>query len=455
MSFNPRVLTERTLKGFVDRWVRAQRAKPCPTPDQWPPARTACQEDIAQLLGFANWHEAITAIRQLQSEPDTSTCVRTSARYQRPIDSTYDAATFLIWAYEQGIRSVDITAGQPLASEGQALTIAPLTPQQKSLFQEACLPPEGQRAIRYASLPENPSIQILFRPNQTSIQVQQTNVNKNTLRITLAQHQPVLPPGFEAMPQALLDLLANPPKQGLVLLAGLSELMPSMAIFMAERHIRTPHKVRMLNGLSDLDLEAVFGYQANIIDMQGDESVDQKIRRGYRYNPDAMLVEVPLTEDDISQVITASMTGHLVYTSSCSRHNRITEAVVDLVQQFPEDEHHARMVDILSCMRLIIGGYRGNGPDGNWQQLYEYLPMTDGLVDELIQSINTEQAKSNPPPLVDSLSTMLTRAIQKHGVLLPTQRQIALSAKAIEGDLFEESPHKLTWKPHNRTWSLR
>lgn len=97
MPFNPRALTERTLKGFVDRWVRAQRAKPCPTPDQWPPARTACQEDIAQLLGFANWHEAITAIRQLQTQSpdDAGVASAPSSIYQINIDSTHDAVSFL------------------------------------------------------------------------------------------------------------------------------------------------------------------------------------------------------------------------------------------------------------------------------------------------------------------------------------------------------------------------
>lgn len=91
MSFNPRALTERTLKGFVDRWVRAQRAKPCPTPDQWPPSRAACQEDIAQLLGFATWHEAITAIRQDQNPIATTVPV---TPYPSISDSTHDAVLF-------------------------------------------------------------------------------------------------------------------------------------------------------------------------------------------------------------------------------------------------------------------------------------------------------------------------------------------------------------------------
>ena len=61
MSFNPSALNERTLKQFVDRLAALRASQPLPT--HWPPKRSACQEEVARMPGFASWHQAIHAVR--------------------------------------------------------------------------------------------------------------------------------------------------------------------------------------------------------------------------------------------------------------------------------------------------------------------------------------------------------------------------------------------------------
>lgn len=63
MSFNPAALTDRTLKQFVDRLVRLRKSQPCPASSQWPPKRSRVQEEVASILGFDSWHEAIHQVR--------------------------------------------------------------------------------------------------------------------------------------------------------------------------------------------------------------------------------------------------------------------------------------------------------------------------------------------------------------------------------------------------------
>lgn len=62
MPFNPKALNERTLKQFVDRLMQAHKDKPLPTAEQWPPKRSQIQEQIAAVLGFPSWHQAIHAV---------------------------------------------------------------------------------------------------------------------------------------------------------------------------------------------------------------------------------------------------------------------------------------------------------------------------------------------------------------------------------------------------------
>lgn len=400
MSFNPRALTERTLKGFVDRWVRAQRAKPCPSPDQWPPSRAACQEDIAQLLGFANWHEAISAIHKIQGEPLAHPAVasESSPLYPTAIDSTHDAVAFLTWAYDQGLTLLDFRVGTPISSQGRVLTAQALSNLQHAVFQKICLTSHEQAAP-----------QLLLRPKLPPLQFHCKGIEDGHMTVSMSIHQPVFPTGFEVVPEPLMALLEAPPKQGLILLAGLANLLPSIASFTAERYVRMPYGHRGLHTLPGLDLTDRFGAHQAILQYRGPETLDRKIRMAMRWRPTSMVLEEPTTVEDIDQVIKASFVGHLVY--AAHPEGRVVDAVVNWVEQFPQEEQMGRIVDVLSVLRLLVGGAWGRSADGSPQWNYEYLLMNDGLADEMLDKIKADQRSSHPQPLLTSLRTTLESAM--------------------------------------------
>jgi len=62
MSFNSSVLSEKTVKSFVDRLLR--RYKNHPNRLFHDVKRAAIQEDVAAMLGFASWHVLISQLKQ-------------------------------------------------------------------------------------------------------------------------------------------------------------------------------------------------------------------------------------------------------------------------------------------------------------------------------------------------------------------------------------------------------
>lgn len=397
------------LKGFVDRWVRAQRAKPCPTPDQWPPSRAACQEDIAQLLGFTNWHEAISAIRQIQGEPLAQTvgASERSSLYPTAIDSTHDAVSFLTWAYDQGLTLLDFHVGTPISSQGRVVTGQALSNLQHAVFQKICLASHEKAAP-----------QLLLRPKLLPLQFHCKGIEDGHMTVSMSTHQPVFPTGFEVVPEPLMALLEAPPKQGLILMAGLADLLPSIASFTAERYVRMPDRHRIFHTLPELDLTQRFGAHPSLIQYNGPETLDFKIRMATRRRPSAMVLGEAQTAKDTDQIITASLVGHLVYASHAE--GRVVDAVVDWVEQFPEEEHLERIVDVLSVLHLLVGGSWGRSADGSPQWNYEYLLMNDGLVDEMLDAIKDDHPLIKSLPILTTLRNVLETAMREHGHTLKT-----------------------------------
>ena len=93
----------------------------------------------------------------------------------------------------------------------------------------------------------------------------------------------------------------------------------------------------------------------------------------------------------------------------------MVDAVVNWVGQFPQEEQSRRIVDVLAVLRLLVGGAWGQAPDGSPRWNYEYLIMSDGLIDEMLNKINADQGSHHPQPLLNALRTTLEAAIKQHG----------------------------------------
>lgn len=83
MSFNSSVLSEKTVKSFVDRLLR--RYKSHPNPALHSIKRAIVQEDVAAMLGYASWHTLSSQIKShltVATAPATRTGLLASKRLQ-------------------------------------------------------------------------------------------------------------------------------------------------------------------------------------------------------------------------------------------------------------------------------------------------------------------------------------------------------------------------------------
>lgn len=137
MPFQPQALSERTLKNFVDTLVHLRKKGGSEEGSEKSrstrPVRTQCQEEVAQMLGFDNWHAAISSVRNRSTESKDGEASQQGQmkdqdtppapdfwRYPTP-PAVFDEVAvhaFLKWAAAQDIRQVSTGLGS-----GSALSV--------------------------------------------------------------------------------------------------------------------------------------------------------------------------------------------------------------------------------------------------------------------------------------------------------------------------------------------
>ncbi len=125
------------------------------------------------------------------------------------------------------------------------------------------------------------------------------------------------------------------------------------------------------------------------------------IRNALRRKPSIILVGEMRDKETIGEGVTASMTGHLVYSTLHS--NGFADTVRRMVNVFPNEEKHARAVDILSSTKMTISQMLLPSTDGKRVPIREYVIFNDDIVDELLDAG------------VDNLTTTSRRVLKKHG----------------------------------------
>lgn len=138
MPFQPQALDERTLKAFVDRLIQSLRQHEAPL------KRSAAQESVARMLGFANWHAAITAVTQNRPKPQASAVSAPGIGLYpaEPLRFTPEhAQAFLLWAFEIGVSDVVVTTGDPIYVEAYGrrslVTRREITAEEEQAFSQA------------------------------------------------------------------------------------------------------------------------------------------------------------------------------------------------------------------------------------------------------------------------------------------------------------------------------
>lgn len=241
-----------------------------------------------------------------------------------------------------------------------------------------------------------------FRVNATGIQTEGQTGIQITLRTI-----PSMPPSLDSM-ELPSDILNNrAPKQGMVLVTGAtgsgkSTLLASIIRDLLEdpesnRKILT-YEQPIEFVYDDVIAPAASIAQTQIPDMLPDFT--EALRNALRRKPAVILVGEMRDRETIAEGITASMTGHLLY--STVHTNGVADTVRRMINAFTKEEQHSRGVDIVSSLRMIVSQMLLPSTDGKRVALREYLVMNDDIAQEMMDNI-------------DNLASITRRLLKVHG----------------------------------------
>ena len=105
-------------------------------------------------------------------------------------------------------------------------------------------------------------------------------------------------------------------------------------------------------------------------------------RNSLRRKPAVILVGEARDAETIGEAVTASMTGHALYSTVHS--NGFSDTIRRMVNVFPETEKNGRAVDIVSSLRLVISQRLVPSTDGKRVALREFVVFNDEVVDLIL-----------------------------------------------------------------------
>jgi defect-in-organelle-trafficking protein DotB len=108
------------------------------------------------------------------------------------------------------------------------------------------------------------------------------------------------------------------------------------------------------------------------------------VRNALRRKPRLILVGEARDPETIGAAIEAALTGHPVYTTLHS--NGVAETLRRLVNSFPSDEAHSRMIDVIETIRVVIWQQLVPTLNGKRIALREFLIFDEKLRDQLLDS---------------------------------------------------------------------
>lgn len=153
----------------------------------------------------------------------------------------------------------------------------------------------------------------------------------------------------------------------------------------------------------------------------------EAVRNALRRKPSIILVGEARDAETIGEAITASMTGHLVYTTVHS--NGFSDTIRRMVNVFPEGERNARAVDIISSMRMIVSQTLVPSTDGRRVALREYVVFNEDIVDLLLDGG------------LENLTASCRKVLREHGRSFLTDAKAKLAEGRISRKTFERIAH--------------
>lgn len=392
MPFQPQALDERTLKAFVDRLMQSLGQHKAPL------KRAAAQESVARMLGFANWHAAITAVTQNRPKPQASAVSAPGIGLYpaEPIRFTPEhAQAFLLWAFEVGASDVVVTTGDPIYLEAYGrrslVTRREITAEEEQAFSQAAGAADpaiasrfdfqnGQQEQEWATTLRGAGN--TFRTRASRCPVFEDRQRKIVLSIRL---MPMLPPDLHAIIQDknLLEKMVQL-YQGMILVGGGSAqgkttlvgaltkdlaVRPKGNIFIFDEPIEFDYSTLTLQGSTRI----------RQLDVTGDPHWPHAtFVRAFRSDASAIVVGHVRYQATVEEAVRAALTGHKVFMGQHSE--TVPDALTKSLRGYGED-WKSRAADLLASVRVVVVQRLVPTTQGTRVALQEWLEMTSPALD--------------------------------------------------------------------------
>lgn len=349
-----------------------------------------------------------------------------------------DVVDLLVWSTRQGASDISIQSDEEVFLEiygkmhrvtRRKLSNSEVLEMATSLYESETAKKElsDQRALDFA-FTARPSRDetYRFRINATSL----TFDGQRGVQIT-ARTIPTMPPTIDEvkLEQELRPFIA--PKQGLIVVTGSTGSGKSTLLAAIIRHLcEDPDGHRKI-----LTYEAPIEYVYDLVDKPTTlvsqheigshlPNFTEAVRNALRRKPNIILVGEARDAETIGETITASLTGHLVY--STVHASGFSETIRRMVNAFPKEEKNARAVDIISSMRMSISQRLVPSTDGKRVALREYVIFNEDIVDELLDKP------------IDDLTVTCRSVLKKYGHSFLQDAHEKFTAGLISQEIYNE-----------------
>lgn len=366
--------------------------------------------------------------------------------------SRRDVERFFVWASEKGASDITIQTGEQIFLEidgkmhrvtkhylDNSEVLEMVVAMYGSETAKGILAGDRDLDFPYQITPTR-NQKFRFRVNCVGVMVQ----GQLGVQIT-ARTIPGIPPKLEQLgiEQDILDNVC--PKQGMIVVTGGTGSGKSTLLASVIRHLlEDPNGHRKI-----ITFEAPIEYVYDDVEHPTTSIAQTEIgkslksfaegtRNALRRKPSIILLGEARDAETIGEAVTASMTGHLLYTTIHS--NGFADTIRRMVNVFDGSEKNSRAVDIISSLRMVISQRLVPATNGKRQALREYVVMNEEIVDYILEAGVENITASCRHVLIKYGRSFLQDATDKYNQGLISEqvwREIARSARAQDIDAME------------------
>lgn len=372
--------------------------------------------------------------------------------HEHPRFSRRDVEPFFVWASEQGASDITIQTGEQIFLEvdGKMHRVTKHFLDNTEVM-EIIVAMYGSETAK-GILSGDKDLDFPYQINPTRNEKYRYRVNcvgiqvNGTLGVQLtARTIPGLPPKLDQLgvEEEILQNLA--PKQGMFVVtggtgSGKSTLLSSIIRYLLEDP-NGHRKIITFESPIEYVYDDVEHPTTSIAQTEIGKSLSsfaEGTRNALRRKPSIILLGEARDAETIGEAVTASMTGHLLYTTVHS--NGFADTIRRMVNVFDGSEKNSRAVDIISSLRVVVSQRLVPATNGKRQALREFVIMNDDIVDFILDAGIENLTASCRKVLKEHGRSFLQDATDKlnQGLIShKTWKEIARSSRAEDVDAME------------------